>query len=153
MRPVDEMAFKVRMRAGSAMVVLEFPQICDQCFHTFDRHRVVDGGTHAPDGTMALELQHAALLGTFQKHLVERFVLEFERHVHARAITLFNGADEKTALVKIVVKQAGLGDITLLDFGQAALPMARTEAAIDIAFISWERTRIASGESTWGPIE
>jgi hypothetical protein len=29
-----------------------------------------------------------------------------------------------------------------------ALPIARTEAAIGIAFMFWDRTRIATGEST-----
>src|SRR3569623_264712 len=84
--PRAEMALSVRILRGSAMAFLEFAHAVDQRTHAFDRHGVVDRRAHAADRAVAFQLDQAAFLGSLEEGLVERGVLERERHVHQRAV-------------------------------------------------------------------
>src|SRR5688572_18758209 len=45
----------------------EILHVVDERLHSRDRHRVVDGGAHAADRTVALELHHACLFRALQE--------------------------------------------------------------------------------------
>src|SRR5437870_369143 len=110
-----------------AMPLLEFLHVVDQRLHAFEGHGVVDRSAYAADRAVTLELDHAALRRAFEEDLIQFFVAQLERHVHARTVFLAHRAQEKLRSIEVVVQQPRLGDVLLLDRCQTALRLQPLE--------------------------
>src|SRR5687767_285861 len=93
---------------ASAVAGLEILHEIDERADALDRHRVVDRRAHAADRAMALEREQARLLRFGEECLVERFVAQAERDVHARARAFLDRVRIEPRAVDRVVEQRGL---------------------------------------------
>src|SRR5690606_20606579 len=76
---------------ASRSLLLELAHVIHQPLYAFDRHGVVNGGTHAAHRAMALQLHKTALFRAFEEGIVERFIGQREGHIHERAVLAPHG--------------------------------------------------------------
>src|SRR5690242_6054825 len=108
---------------NSSELPLGIPYVVDEAPDALERHGVVDRRAHASHRAVTLELDHAALLRALEEGLVERRVVQLERHVHARAILALNGIEVEAGAVQVDVQKLRLVDVPRLDRVDAALPL------------------------------
>ena len=85
----------------------EFFHERDERFDAFDRHGVVDRGSHATDGTVSLNIFKSGCRRLRREFRVKLGVSRDERYVHHRAVFLLHRRDIIALAVEIVVQHRG----------------------------------------------
>ena len=92
-----------------------------QRFNAFQRHRVIDGGTHAAHDTVTFQRVQAGREGLFQEHFIQVAVRQLERHVHAGTVSFRHVVAVEIALVDDAIQQFGFLLIHFVHLRHAAI--------------------------------
>src|SRR5262245_33615999 len=88
----------------SSLTPLKIAHELGERLHAFQRHRVIQGSTHAADRPVPFQLDQTFLRGLLEEGVVERSVAQGERYVHARAVVLGYRAAIQLARVQQIVQ-------------------------------------------------
>ena len=94
--------------------LLELTDEVAQCLNTLDGHCVVDGSTHAADGTVALQVGEALLASLGSELSVQLVVAGAEGDVHEGAGALVSCQLEQLGAFQALVRDDFLIDIIVI---------------------------------------